>query len=219
MNTRNRTHEIRCTLYIGFSVEAIHVSLEDWLVAIRRGRPSVRAWAVFFLALWTSRQIVPLETLILWPASSWDRPSRSTSLKASSSAISMKMGVTLFMGAGVKLSTDGMTPNVTGLGNRPLLPHLCLRRHTSINLLTDVSLLIYQYVIGLSASPRTQSDADLAAIPAIFLSERPSVAWSFSREPIIFRISSFDLIGGSSDLVFSGTLIYFCALSHNRLCA
>jgi hypothetical protein len=103
---------------------------------ICRGLPSVSALAVFFLALWRSLQIVPLETPILCPASSCDSPSRSTSLKASSSALSMKIDPRFPGGFGVKPVIGGVIPSVTGFGNLPLLPRLRLRpcRHISFPL-------------------------------------------------------------------------------------
>ena len=91
------------------------------------------AWAVFFLALCRSLQTVPLETPILFPASSCDSPSRSTSLKASSSAKSMNMGSRLLAGFGIKPVIGGVIPSVTGFGNLPLLPRLRLRRHNVLS--------------------------------------------------------------------------------------
>ena len=96
---------------------------------ICRGLPSVNAWAVFLLALCRSLQTVPLEIPIFCPASSCDSPSRSTSLKASSSALSMKIGPRLPGGFGVKPVIGGVIPSVTGFGNLPLLPRLRLLRH------------------------------------------------------------------------------------------
>lgn len=91
------------------------------------GLPSVRACAVFFLALCMSLQTVPLEIPIFCPASSCDSPSRSTSLRASSSALSMNIGVRFLDGFGVKPVIGGVIPSVTGFGNLPLLPRLRLR--------------------------------------------------------------------------------------------
>jgi hypothetical protein len=54
----------------------------------------------------------------------------STSLKASSSAISKKMASRFLGGFGVYLFVGGMLPKVTGFGNLPLLPHLRLLRYT-----------------------------------------------------------------------------------------
>jgi len=90
-----------------------------------RGLPSVSAWATFFLALWRSLQIVPLETPIFVPACSCDRSSRSTSRRASTSAGSIWIGLLVVVGCGMNFSTFGGFGMVTGLGNRPLLP----RRH------------------------------------------------------------------------------------------
>ncbi len=73
--------------------------------------------------------MVPLEMLILSPASSCDKPSLSTSLKASISANSMNTGSGFLGGLGVKLVMVGMVPNVMGFGSLPLLPYLCLPRH------------------------------------------------------------------------------------------
>ena len=111
----------------------------DYYIAsqiICRGLPSVSVWAVFLLALCSSLQTVPLETPIRFPASSWDSPSRSTSLKASSSAVFMKMGSRLLAGFGIKPVIGGAIPSVTGLGNLPLLPRLrlCPFRHIGLPL-------------------------------------------------------------------------------------
>ena len=94
------------------------------------------ACAVFFLALCRSLQTVPLEIPIFVPASSCDSPSRSTSLRASSSAMSMNIGVRFLDGVGVKPVIGGVIPSVTGFGNLPLLPRLRLRpcRHISFPL-------------------------------------------------------------------------------------
>ena len=73
--------------------------------------------------------MVPREMLILCPASSCDKPSMSTSLKASTSANSMNIGSGSLVGLGMKLVIGGMLPKVTGFGNLPLLPYLCLPRH------------------------------------------------------------------------------------------
>lgn len=85
--------------------------------------------------------MVPLETPILCPASSCDSPSKSTSLKASSSAISKNMGSKFLGGLGVKLFIGGVIPNITGFGSLPLLPHLRLRRHMVFH-----PLLCYLYI-------------------------------------------------------------------------
>ena len=85
------------------------------------------ACAVFFLALCNNLQTVPLETPIFCPASSWDNPSKSTSLRASSSATSMNIGSMFLAGKGNKPVIGGVIPRVTGFGNLPLLP--CLRLH------------------------------------------------------------------------------------------
>jgi hypothetical protein len=92
-----------------------------------RGLPSVRAWAVFFLALCSSRHTVPLETPIFAPASSWDKPSRSTSLRASISAGSIRMGTGFDCGVGEKVLACGGCGRLIGFGCRPLLPCLCLQ--------------------------------------------------------------------------------------------
>src|SRR5690606_26777088 len=93
------------------------------------GLPSLTACAVFFLALCTSLHMVPLEMLIFWPASSWDIPSKSTILNASTSANSMYMGSIHLGGFGAKIVVGGTFPIVMGLGNLPLLPYLCLPLH------------------------------------------------------------------------------------------
>ena len=92
-----------------------------------RGLPSVRACAVFFLALCSSRHTVPLDMPIFAPASSWDKPSRSTSLRVSISAGSIKMGVGFVCGVGEKVLVVGGWGRLIGLGCRPLLPCLCLQ--------------------------------------------------------------------------------------------
>ena len=108
------------------------------------GLPWVKASAVFFLALCTSLHTVPLETPIFCPASSCDNPSRSTSLKASNSAISITMGSKFPAGFGVRLLAGGITPNVIGFGNLPLLPCLCLCRHMILSVFSIAE--IYYYV-------------------------------------------------------------------------
>lgn len=106
------------------------------------GLPWVRASAVFFLALCTSLHTVPLDTPILCPASSCDNPSRSTSLKASNSAISITMGSKFPAGFGVRLLAGGIAPSVIGFGNLPLLPCLCLCRHMILP-----SFLLLRFII------------------------------------------------------------------------
>ena len=88
------------------------------------GRPSVMACTTFLLALLTSLQIVPLDTPIFVPACSWDKPSRSTSLRASTSAGSIEMGLAVVFGCGINFSTFEGFGMMTGLGNLPLLPRL-----------------------------------------------------------------------------------------------
>lgn len=97
------------------------------------GLPSLRACAVFFLTLCTSLHMVPLEIFILCPASSCDNPSISTSLKASTSANSTNTGSVFPGGSGLKLVMGGITSNVTGFGNLPLLPYRCLLRHITFS--------------------------------------------------------------------------------------
>jgi hypothetical protein len=92
-----------------------------------RGLPSVKAWAVFFLALCRSRHTVPLDTPIFSPASSWERLSKSTSLRASISAGSIRIGVGFACGDGENLLTGEGFCMVIGFGSRPLLPRLCLQ--------------------------------------------------------------------------------------------
>ena len=91
------------------------------------GCPCVSAWAIFFLPLFTSLQIVPLDMPIFWPACSWDSPSRSTSLMASSSAGSMVISFVVVVGCGMNFSVFIGVGIVTGFGNLPRLPRLCLR--------------------------------------------------------------------------------------------
>ena len=75
--------------------------------------------------------MVPREMLILCPASSCDKPSMSTILKASTSANSINIGSGVPDGLGTKLVIGGMLPTVTGFGNLPLPPYLCLPRHSA----------------------------------------------------------------------------------------
>lgn len=70
--------------------------------------------------------MVPRDTPMHFPASSCERPSKSTSLKASSSAGSMYRGSESTHGIGVKTSIVGALPNLTGFGSRPLRPRLHL---------------------------------------------------------------------------------------------
>jgi hypothetical protein len=116
----------------------VFVSGEYEVICI--GLPWVKASAVFFLALCTSLQTVPLETFILCPASSCDNPSRSTSLEASNSATSIMTGSRFPAGFGVRLFTGETTPNVIGFGNLPLLPHLCLCRHMILSLFSILEI-------------------------------------------------------------------------------
>jgi len=97
------------------------------LEIICMGLPSVKAFAVFLLALCKSLQTVPREISMLFPASFWVNPSRSTSLRASSSAVFKDTGFRPLSGLGVISSIVGIDPKVTGLGNLPLLPSLLLR--------------------------------------------------------------------------------------------
>ncbi len=108
-------------------LEVFWVSSEDCSVASCNGLPSVKACAVFFLALCTSRHMVPLDTPIFSPASSCERPSRSTSLRASISAGSISMGRGFVCGEGENLAIEGAFAMVIGFGKRTLLPrlHLC----------------------------------------------------------------------------------------------
>jgi hypothetical protein len=99
------------------------------------GLPSLRAWAAFFRALCTSRQIVPLDMFIFCPACSCDSPSMSTRRNASSSAASNVIGVWFLGGVGLKMVLGGVLVRVTGLGYRPLFPHRCLPRHILFSLL------------------------------------------------------------------------------------
>ena len=95
-------------------------------LATVRVLPSVRAWATFFLALLTSLQMVPRDTPIFVPACSCDKPSRSTSLRASSSAGSIVIVLAVVGGSGMNFCILAGFGIVTGLGNRPLRPRLCL---------------------------------------------------------------------------------------------
>jgi hypothetical protein len=95
-----------------------------------RGLPSVRACATFFLALLTSLQIVPRDTPIFVPACSCDNPSRSTSLRASSPAgSSVIVLVVVVVGSGMNFVIFAGFGMVTGFGNLPLGPRLCLCPH------------------------------------------------------------------------------------------
>ena len=97
------------------------------LLVTVRGLPSVRAWATFLLALLTSLQIVPLDTPIFVPACSCDKPSRSTSLMASSSAGSIMIVLPLAVGCGMNFCILAGLGIVTCFGSLPLRPRLCLR--------------------------------------------------------------------------------------------
>ena len=98
------------------------------LLATVRGLPSVRAWATFCLALLTNLQIVPRDTPIFVPACSCDKPSRSTILRASSSAGSIVIVlVVVVVGCGMNFVIFAGFGIVTGFGNLPRLPRLCLR--------------------------------------------------------------------------------------------
>jgi hypothetical protein len=112
------------------------VSVSGAYDVICMGLPWVKASAVFFLALCTSLHTVPLDTPILCPASSCDNPSRSTSLEASNSATSIMTGSRFPAGFGVRLFAGGITPNVIGFGNLPLLPCLCRCRHMVLSVLS-----------------------------------------------------------------------------------
>ena len=112
------------------------------------GLPSVRAWATFFLALLTSLQIVPLDTPICVPACSCDKPSRSTSLMASSSAGSSVIVFAVAAGWGMNFCVFAGLGMVTCLGNRPLLPCLCLRPYgIVITCLMCHNTYIFLYII------------------------------------------------------------------------
>ena len=76
--------------------------------------------------------MVPLDTPILSPASSCDNPSRSTSLKASNSAISIEMESESLDGLGTKLVAAGVIPSLKDFGILPLLPLLRLRCHIEL---------------------------------------------------------------------------------------
>ena len=76
---------------------------------------------------------MPLETPISFPACSWDKPSKSTSLRASISAGSIVMGEIDRLGWGTNWSTLGGIGMVTGLGNLPLRPLLQRLRDIGIS--------------------------------------------------------------------------------------
>jgi hypothetical protein len=76
--------------------------------------------------------MVPLETPISVPACFWDKPSRSTSRRASISAGSILMGLAGILGCGMNCSTFDGVGMVTGLGNLPLLPLLHRLRDIAI---------------------------------------------------------------------------------------
>ena len=67
---------------------------------------------------------MPRETPISVPACSWDKPSRSTSRRASISAGSIVIGFVATLGCGMNCSTFEGVGMVTGFGNLPLLPRL-----------------------------------------------------------------------------------------------
>jgi hypothetical protein len=169
--------------------------------------------------------MVPLEIFIFCHASSCDKPSISTSLKASTSANSMKTGSKLLDGLGVKLVVEGMTPKLMGFGNRPLPPHRCLPRHITGFLPSQDCLSFAQHVDGLSVSSRTHANACFVAFLAIVSNSvnGPSFSISSSRFFKRFLTSCSVLMFGASHisyilfilLMFCRTFIYFCALSHN----
>ena len=99
------------------------------LLATIMGLPSVRAWATFCLALLTNLQIVPRDTPIFVPACSCDKPSRSTILRASSSAGSIVIVLVVVVGCGMNFVIFAGFGIVTGFGNLPLCPRLCLCPH------------------------------------------------------------------------------------------
>ena len=113
---------------------------------IFRGLPSVRAWATFLRALLTSRQIVPRDTPIFVPACSWDKSSRSTRRKASSSAGSIVMVVPAAIGWGMKLRIFVGFGMVTGLGSLPRRPRLYLRPHDIVINSLDITEHLYIFV-------------------------------------------------------------------------
>jgi hypothetical protein len=62
----------------------------------------------------------------------------STNLKTSSSANSISIGSAVLDGLGMKLVIGGILPKVTGFGNLPLPPYLCLpRHHTGLSPIPD----------------------------------------------------------------------------------
>ena len=111
-----------------------------------RGRPSVRARATFLLALLTSLQIVPRDTPIFVPACSCDKPSRSTNLKASSSAGSIVIVLPVVVGCGMNFCVFAGLGIVTGLGSLPLRPRLCLRPYDIVISCVMVGQHLYIFV-------------------------------------------------------------------------
>jgi hypothetical protein len=63
-----------------------------------------------------------------FPASSWDKPSKSTRRSASSSVGSMTIGGLSLWGTGVNPVRGGILSTVMGLGCLPRCPRRCLHR-------------------------------------------------------------------------------------------
>lgn len=155
--------------------------------------------------------------LILCPASSCDKPARSTSLNASISANSMNTGSWLLGGLGIKLVMGGMVPKVMGFGNLPLLPHLCLPRHIfqiiaffSFNRLAICPYLLEPTLrLALQLSWRCSLVLWMVRCLVLHFQVYLGAFW------FLVRVSSSFLLWVCYWNNMVQTLIYFCALSHN----
>jgi hypothetical protein len=102
----------------------------------------------------------------------------------------------------MKLVIGGMLPRVTGFGNLPLLPYLCLPRHITDFFSYSRLFVFPQYVSRFSVSSRTHSRACFAAFLAMVSNSvnGPLVSVSFSRSRKRFLISCSDLVFFTSNL-------------------
>ena len=80
------------------------------------------------------------------PACSCDKPSRSTSLRASSSAGSSVIVLAAAVGWGMNFCVFAGFGMVTGLGNRPLRPRLRLRPYDIVIYIVVVPQHLYIFV-------------------------------------------------------------------------
>jgi hypothetical protein len=84
---------------------------------------SVSAVIIFLRPDWSSRQIVPRETPIFFPACSWSSSSLSTNRIASNSEAKSRIWMEFFIILGVKVVGVGTLPRLIGFGGRPLPRH------------------------------------------------------------------------------------------------